>query len=161
LLDVLPGELRTHAQIGACEIFALEGRDGILVAVTKDGHGRPSGVYDVEVLDDRGWSVPRKKNGWDKAVVKKARELREQGYSYVEIGKRIGTSRSVAGRMAQGVEVKVIRKRQAMRLSDEDREEIRSMLERDWTASIIANWIGCSEQSIRDEKRRMKAEQYE
>ena len=150
-MEVKPGETRYHSQIGMCDIFWMEGRVGFPVVVAKNKYGRAIGVYDLAVLDERGWSPPRKKKGWTDDEKKEVVRLRAEGFSHREIAEMTGSTRSSISRLITGMPPgKREKSRSNVWLTDSEKQEIRELRKKGWRSSVLAYWIGCSEQAVLD-----------
>lgn len=146
------GELRHHSDFGPCEIFCMEGRVGVLVVAIKDKTGKVIAVRDVDTMSEDGWGNSRIRRGSisDK-LVNSAVKMKENGYSDSEIGRELGFSRATAARLTKGVK-KGDRGADSLGFLDvEDKKEILKMGKEGKRLSTIANWVGCSEETVREQ----------
>jgi plasmid maintenance system antidote protein VapI len=149
-IDFFPGEHRRHEDIGPVVIFGIEGRKDSLVAVELDHHGRPVGVYDVETLDQLGWSKPRRSPGSiTEEEIEQARQLKRFGKSERSIAALLGMSRAKVNRLVHSVKKESIEKQVQVKLCDADRKKVQRLLSRGWTHQTIAELMGVCNETIR------------
>lgn len=148
--DLKHNEHRYHAELGACRILCVEGRVGFLVALRLNDHSKVISIHAVDTVDERGWGPPKRLPGSvTEGVRKRAIKLRQAGMVLSDIAKEISVSRTTVGRLLHGVPTGgPTKSRRGKSLSEDDKEEIITLLKKGWRQAVIANWIGCHPQSV-------------
>lgn len=131
-------------------IVAVEYRLNTFVAVST-GVSPGKKVWFVDDVDPNGWSVPhRGKAGVTKYEKKRMLKLRAAGMVHREIAQEVGCSRAVVSRVIRGVPVgRLMIKNKMHSTPQEDINEIQKLSRSGWRNPVIAQWIGCTEETVR------------